>query len=500
MLITYLLGSILFVLRSEIINHTIMHKTYIVSLLLVVFFLSTRTTHAQETEVEKRDYKIEITVQGLADSVAYLGYYRGDKRYVLDTTMIDKNGYMMFKDKKVVKTGVYFLYTGSYTMDFLIDRSLTFSLNTKRETTYPDLVVENCPDNEQFRAFQLVMIDHQQKMKELTSSLDSASTMSDTTRVREGMTKLNATNTFKRDSLLEAFGNTYMSQILIMMAKSPELEIDSDSLTLDQKKAQYIYYKDHFFDGIDFSSEGLIRAPNFYGKVKEYIERVTFQNPDSIISSIDYLLTKCEDNSELFRFWMGTFFQEYQNPKIMGMDKVFVHLADNYYLNGKIEWADSTLLAELEKEMKFQRESQVGLKAPQIYLLDTLDQRTSLYDIKSDYMVLYFYDPDCGHCKKKTPVLYDLYKKMDGDFDVMAVTVGTDVKKWKDFIKKFDLQGWINLGDPYYKSNFRVQYNVRSTPQVYIVDKDKKIIAKKLDVEQIESFINDRKRMDLMSQ
>ena len=457
--------------------------------------VSTITVSGQE-KAEKRDYKIDITIEGLEDSVAYLGYYMGDKRYVLDTTIIDKKGRLVFENKKAIKSGVYFLYTGSYTMDFIVDQSLDFKLKTKKETTYPDMVIENSKDNEQFKAFQLVMVEHQKKMRELTASLDSTSTMADTVNVRESMAELNEINTKKRDSLLSVFGDSFMSQILIMMGKSPELEIESDSLTLEQKKKQYLYYKDHFFDGIDFDSEGLIRTPNFYGKVKEYIDRVTFQNPDSIINSIDFLLAKCENNPELYRYWMGVFFQEYQNPKIMGMDKIFVHLSDNYYLNGRVEWADSTLLAELRKEMKFQRENQIGLKAPQIYLTDTLNVAKSLYDIKSDYMVLYFYDPDCGHCKKKTPVLYDIYKKMDGKFDVMAVTVGTDMKKWKDFIKKFELKGWYNLGDPNYRSNFRVQYNVRSTPQVYVVDKDKTIIAKKLDVEQIEGFINDRLRMD----
>ncbi|MDW3210538.1 MAG: thioredoxin-like domain-containing protein [Reichenbachiella sp.] len=468
--------------------------------ILFLFLTLLNSGFAQKAESEKRPYRIELTIDGLEDSVAYLGYYMGNKRYVLDTTSIDNKGNMVFENKKAIKTGVYFLYTGSYTMEFLVDRSLDFELKTKMATTYQDLEVINSEDNEQFRAFQLTMIDHQTKVKELTESLDSTSVRSDTARVREEIAKLTERNSIKRDSLLETFGDTFMGQILIMMAKSPELEIESDSLTIDQKKSQYNYYKDHFFDGLDFESEGLLRTPNFYGKVKEYIDRVTFQNPDSIIASIDHVLAKCKNNPELYRYWMGSFFGEYQNPKIMGMDKVFVHLSDNYYLNGKVDWADSTLLAELSKEMTFLRENQIGLKAPQMYLLDTLENRKSLYNIKSDYLVLYFYDPDCGHCKKKTPVLYDLYKKMEGDFDVAAVTVGTDTKKWKDFIKKFGLDGWINLGDPYYKSNFRVQYNVRSTPQVYIVDKDKTIIAKKLDVEQIEGFINDRKRMDKLSQ
>lgn len=463
---------------------------------LIILLLGWQQSRAQD--IETRHFKIDITIEGLQDSVGYLGYYRGDKRYVLDTTTIDAEGHMVFEDDKDIRTGVYFLYTKSYTIDFLIDQSLDFGLITKKESTYDDLVVTNSPDNEQFRDFQLIMIDHQKKMKELSSALDSTSTAEDTVRVRQEMVNLNELNLQKRDNLLKKCGDTYLGQIMTMMAKSPELEIDSDSLTLEQKMAQYNYYKEHFFDGLDFDRQGLIRTPIFYGKVKEYMDRITFQNPDSIISSVDFLFNKAEKNRDLFRFLMGMFFQEYQNSKIMGMDKVFVHLTDNYYLNGKVEWADSTLLAELEKEMKFLRENQIGMKAPQIYLADTLGRATNLYEINSNYLVLYFYDPDCGHCKKKTPVLRDLYKKMEGDFDVVAITVGTDVKKWKDFIKKFELD-WTNLGDIQYRSNFRVQYNVRSTPQIYILDKDKTIIAKKLDVEQIETFINDRKRMDKLA-
>lgn len=473
------------------------HYKYLLAVLLAIS-ISFQQGFAQSEEDEKRHFRIEINIEGLEDSVAYLGYYMGDKRYVLDTTSID-NGQLVFEDDKNIKSGVYFLYSPTYTMDFLVDQSLDFSLKTKRESTYPNLQVENSLDNEQFRTFQVIMIEHQKKMQVLSTSLDSTSTRADTTRVREGMLALNKINDQKRDSLLNVFGDSYLSQILVMMGKSPELKIESDSLTIEQKKAQYNYYKAHFFDGLDFTSEGLLRTPNFYGKVKEYMDRVTFQNPDSIIASVDYILEKSMANKELFRFWMGTFFKDYQNAKIMGMDKVFVHLSDQYYLSGKIEWADSTLIAELSKEMTFLRENQIGLKAPQIFLSDTLNRATNLYAIESDYLVLFFYDPDCGHCKKKTPILYDLYKKMDGAFDVAAITVGTDMQKWKDFIKKFDLN-WINLGDPNYKSNFRVQYNVRSTPQVYILDRNKEIIAKKLDVEQIESFINDRKRIDNMTQ
>lgn len=448
---------------------------------------------------DAKPYKIDITVAGLEDSVAYLGYHFGTKKYLLDTSQVSAGGVTHFEGEKEVKTGVYFLYSKSFYMDFVIDEDLSFEITTTSDDVYEDMVVVGSSINEEFKEVRLLMLQQQQKMTALTSSLDSLSSKSDTVRVRAEIAELNKLNKVKAFDLQTKFGDSYVGQILRMMGDSPELKIEGDELTVEQKKQQYAYYKAHFFDGLDFDSPGLMRAPNFHNKVKEYIDKVTFQNPDSIIASVDIVLGKSENNPELFRYWLINFFQDYQNSKIMGMDKVFVHLADNYYLKNKASWADSAFTAKLTKEMVFHRENQIGLIAPQIYLLDTLEARTSLYDLKSDYLVLFFYDPDCGHCKKKTPILRDLYKEMDGSFEVAAITVGTDIDKWKKFIKKFDLD-WIDLGDPHYQSNFRMQYNVRSTPQIYILDKNKKIIAKKLDVEQIGGFIEDRRRIDALSQ
>ena len=63
--------------------------------------------------------------------------------------------------------------------------------------------------------------------------------------------------------------------------------------------------------------------------------------------------------------------------------------------------------------------------------------------------------------------------------------------RWKEFIQQNDLI-WTNLADPYFRSNFRKEYNVVTTPTIYVLDRNKKIIAKKLGVEQIPGFIQNR--------
>jgi hypothetical protein len=47
------------------------------------------------------------------------------------------------------------------------------------------------------------------------------------------------------------------------------------------------------------------------------------------------------------------------------------------------------------------------------------------------------------------------------------------------------------LYDPNNETNFRKLYDIYSTPVIYLLDENKKILAKRLNIEQIKEFIND---------
>lgn len=441
---------------------------------------------------QSEHYDISIKVAGLEDSLAYLGYHFGTKKYLQDTSKVGKGGSVRFDGDKKLQTGVYFLYSKKFYMEFIVEEQ-EFSLETTRDDMYGSMKVQNSVNNEQFKNFQSLMIAHQKEIRDLSQSLDSTSTQSDSLGVFEQMREINERNMEVRDQLTESYGDTFVADLLKIMGLRADFRFSSDSLTDDQRRQEYAAFKTSYFKDLDFQSEGLLRTPIFDSKVNEFLDRVTVQNPDSIIASVDYLMKRAEGNDEMYRYLLVTTFQKYQNHHIMGMDKVFVHLADQYYLNGKADWADDELIAELKKEMVFRRDNQIGNVAPQIYMQDTLGRAKTLYDISSDYLILYFYSPTCGHCKKKTPVLRDIYHEMNGKAEVLAVCVDTEEDKWKNFIKTFELD-WLNYADMKYQSNFRIQYDTRTTPTIYILDKDKRIIAKKLDVEQIQGFIEEQIR------
>jgi thiol-disulfide isomerase/thioredoxin len=113
--------------------------------------------------------------------------------------------------------------------------------------------------------------------------------------------------------------------------------------------------------------------------------------------------------------------------------------------------------------------------------------------VNAKYTVLAFWECDCGHCKKQIPQLYDVYKKLKPKgVEVFAVHMLGGIegkKKWIKFVNEHELYDWMNVWNPY-EYKYKELYDISSTPVLIILDKDKKIIGKRLAPEQIEEFLN----------
>jgi peroxiredoxin len=175
----------------------------------------------------------------------------------------------------------------------------------------------------------------------------------------------------------------------------------------------------------------------------------------------------------------------------MGMDAVFVHLVEKYYVTNQAYW-----LTDEQKEKIIARAytiapNLIGQKAAQLVLQDTAGRRTSLYDIKSKYTVVVFWDPTCGHCVTEVPKLDSAFKARWKQRGVTMLGVKTEGTKeeWTAFIRDKKLSGWLHAWDPGYTTNYRKFYDVYSTPVVYLLDENKKILAKRLGVEQLDGFL-----------
>jgi len=439
-------------------------------------------------------YEIKVKIKNYKGEVCYLGYPYGDKKYLADTAQKNDQGVFVFSGTKPLDGGLYFIYAAppaSIYFDLVVAEP-KFSLETDTLDYIGNMKSSGSLENELFFGFQSFMRDKQKQATDLSEKLKTTTDQAEKDKITAQLSTLDTEVKTYRDELIQKNPGSFAAKFIksTIVVEVPESPKGDDGKDIDPNFG-YKYYKEHYFDYMDFSDAKMLRTPNFYQKVDDYLEKMTVKHPDSIISSAHIIIEKSRADKEVFRYCVVNITYKYETSNIMGMDAVFVDLAENYYLSGDAFWADSTLIAKITDRVDRIKPNLIGNPAPKLILLDTLMRPVNLMNIKAPYTVLYFYDHDCGHCKKKTPELRDLYEQKLKSMGVVVVAadIRKEVDEWKKYIREQKLH-FINLADPELHSNFRYEYNIETTPQLYILDENKKIIAKKLDVEQIEEFIN----------
>jgi thiol-disulfide isomerase/thioredoxin len=223
---------------------------------------------------------------------------------------------------------------------------------------------------------------------------------------------------------------------------------------------------------------------------------LTVPTIDSITKSADYLVAKAKNNKELFKYTVWYITTHYETSNLMGSDAVFVHMVEKYYKTKQAFWVDTATLKKIVERSDILKPLLIGKVIPNVVLWDSLDYPHTLHSIKAKYTIAYFWDPNCGHCQKETPKLYEVYKKYySKGVDVYAVNIDREPKDWKKYVREHELH-WTNVMDNHLSCNFRIQYDIYSTPVIYLLDEKKKIIAKRVGVEQLDeildSYINNK--------
>ena len=252
------------------------------------------------------------------------------------------------------------------------------------------------------------------------------------------------------------------------------------------------WLRKHFWDYTDLNSKSTLINPFFEKNRKIYYEQVLGHDPDTVIKHINRLFNSSMDE-QVRKAFVSTATYYYETSNYMGEDKVFVWLAQTYYNSGFADWMDKDDLAKIKEKSDGLSTELIGNPARD-FAFDTRDKgRIKLSEVQSPITILYFWDSTCGHCKKETPRLKKFYEEYkDKGVEVVAITLENEFTSWNKYIDQNELT-WINgYESNFERPNFLWYYYIPSTPKKLVLDKNKKIIAKNLDVETtLRSFIDD---------
>lgn len=475
-----------------------MRRVLLLGLILSAFFANAQ-------------YKLDFKIDGLKDTTVYLLKYLGDKLYYADTAEA-KDGKASFSQPDY-PGGVYAFYTGEGYFEFIMsDLDKQVSIETSTENFIKYMNVKKSEENKVFYEYVKFIADVKPKSQMIVEERDKLDPEKDKKKIEELNAKLTQMDKdvkqFQQDLVVKHEGKL-VSKLLKM---SVDIEIPEGMN--DTLKGEYL--REHFWDNTDLSDARLARSPVFGNKVDFYFSKMMHQIPDTIVRHASKMIDQIEDSTDMMKFVLNYVHVNYETSNIMGMDAVYVKMSLKYYCppnENKAWWYPEENLNDRCEKAHSWEHLIIGETAPNLMLADTSEKKwVNIHQIPNEYKVMIFWDPDCGHCKKELPKLLKLYKELkQKNLDVEFIGIGTNLEneKWRKFIEEKKLE-WINVSDfpdanknagkyvyemrvtDYQSLNFRKTYDIFSTPQIYLLDKDNIIIGKRLDANNLARILERR--------
>jgi len=466
----------------------------------IVLLFAALTTSSAFTQ----GYEVTFKAPGYKAGITYLTYYMGSNFNIADSAAIGNNGVAVFKGVNKLPPGIYAIFfpDKQRRTEFLIDKEQIISVTADTSDIVNKTVVTGSKENILYDQYQKVAATKGRMIQMERNAFMASTTKEDSLLHEKNYTAYNKELNDYREGIIKNQPNSMMAALLNAM-KEPVYP-SKVPVTKQDSIDNYDQYKKHYWDGISFMDDRIIRTPFFLKKIERYYREVISPDSDTIIKDIDYKLLLARSAPEMYKFLLNWLTDDFINPKYMGQDAVFVHLFNKYHSKGLTSWLNEKQMEAISRRAYMLMANLIGEKAADLEMLNTEDKPANLYSLNADYTIICFWDPNCGHCKEEVPRLDSIYRASWKNHNVKIFAVLTpdnkqDVKpEWISFIKEHNIGDWTHvyktkeMEDADYaaqKPGFRQLYDITQTPSLYLLDKDKRIIGKKLTLLQLNELL-----------
>ncbi|HLP10810.1 MAG TPA: thioredoxin-like domain-containing protein [Flavobacteriales bacterium] len=421
-------------------------------------------------------YMLKATFANAANKKIVLSGYYGIKLIPLDSVVVSASGKFHFLNKKY-RAGFYNIKTANDGIDFIFNENECTEINFKGKKAGDEIEVKGGIDQKGLIELRKQKLTLRAALQDLVKkdTLLTDLTKSEIKRLIEEDAK-------KTGQVMSKYkGTLFVTTALLAM---PE-KIDSKTFTSYQQDT-ITYFKDHFFDNVDFSNEALCRTtllPNLYMR---YLSKYVQYDEQGFKNAIDLILNRAKANQLVYNLSLEYLMDLFQQA---GPEIVFEYILETYYLENACD--NVHVSSNVRKKIESWQVLSPGQDAPLLekcisYEGDSIVP-SDVFKKSNKSTLLFFWSTHCSFCKE---LMNMLEKSAVTHMQLVGINIDDDINEWKrsPFSK---IKGIINLYSPGgWESPAARKYLVNKTPTIYLINSFGKIEKRNISLEDVYLVLN----------
>lgn len=293
-----------------------------------------------------------------------------------------------------------------------------------------------------------------------------------------------------------ACGNTVQkdlngkSQQLRLDEKKRAFQLPEIPIMLNTSELRAIYLMEHYWDNFDFADTAYIRLPDITEQaIVNFMDLLNRAPREVAERAVGILYGKAAPHLQMLWYFWETMSRYWHDPNSpMKNEEMFILMCRSVEAVPQME---EVLKGRAQFVRELAEKNRVGQPASDFVYTLASGKQGKLYDLKSEYTLLFFYNPDCHTCAgiklmmRESQWLTGLTSS--GKMKVLTIYPDEDVALWKERLSEMAKE-WINGYDKNQVITHDLLYDLSSMPSFYLLDRNKKVLLKDADWGQVLQF------------
>ncbi len=428
-----------------------------------------------------------IEVKGAQTHKAILYSLKGENNEKIDSIFSGNNNYFTYTFKKnLFHTGFYrAVFNQNIHIDFIYDGENIY-ISTNSDDILDSLHVINSLSNQLYYSFTKLNRSFKTKtdlLQLLLAKYPKDDNYYEKTKAELHHVQENYLN------FINVISQKIPDSFIARYIKSYQLPIVNAALPPNQ---QLEFLKSHSLDNVNFKDGELIFSDLFTVKTIEYL--TYYRNPqmpkgileNEFKSAIDTILNKAKVNYKVYKQIVEYLIDGFRK---FGFENDLKYIIDNYVIKDDL-CLDNKTEKSIQLMINQDKILHIDAIVPDISMQDPSGKIVNLDKIESKKILIIFYASWCPHCMALIPKLKEYLSTLHNHgLKVLAISLDTKRSDWINFINRNNLK-WINISDLNgWDSKTALDYYIYATPTMFLIDSNKKIIAKPKNIGDLKNFL-----------